>query len=167
MLALIPDNISHDWDTDCMLRIRDALMVLRCGLKIPSPGQLFDNTEQLSRLTEFSIRTKQPLWMLFLVDAFSRILFLWQLHLHFYVHYCINITLKCVHFVQEMLGFAPTETFGEKWRNHWHHDVKKDIMTSCSRWCMATFPCTGQSRGNFCWVCKKMSFCNSNKDTRE
>ena len=41
-------------------------MVVKCGLKISSQCQLFGIKRlTLSRVTEFSIHTKQPLWILF------------------------------------------------------------------------------------------------------
>ena len=64
--------------TECLSRhcIIEYLMVVGCELKIPSRGNclasqgLSSDAEQLSRVTEFSIRTEQPLLILFLANSF-------------------------------------------------------------------------------------------------
>ena len=60
----------------------------------------FREMPKLSRVTEFSIDTEQSLY--------GCILFLRQFHLKLYVRYCIKITLRCIHFVQEVFGLFPT-----------------------------------------------------------
>ena len=109
------------------------------------------------RVTEFSIRTNQPTIM----DSFSCIHFLWQLHLSLNKHFFfINLTLEYLHLRPRNVQFA-------SYLKHWHWDVSPKMTSQrypdvkhYSVWhppCKMKFPCTGQWCGNSCPVCKKMS----------
>ena len=143
------------------------------GLKIRHEGNcsatrgLPSDAERISRMTEFSVRTEQPL------QIFPCILFFRRLHLGLNICCFINFTLKLLHFFdQEMFGSAPllysdVETFGGNWREKWRQDVKNDVKTSKSSYlCHArgssyTPPCNtkflgpGRVHENSGRVCKK------------
>ena len=90
----------------------------------------FREMPKLSRVTEFSIHTEQSLY--------GCILFLRHFHLKLYVRYCIKITLRHIHFVQEVFGLFPTyngdfEMVGGKRRQNWRHDGHTGTLTSCTR----------------------------------
>ena len=80
------------------------------------------DAEQFSRVTEFSIRTEQPLQ---------------QLHLSFNMCYFISVTLKYLYVRQEMFASAPiydvdVETFGGKLTSKLASNVVY-ALTSCTR----------------------------------
>ena len=109
-------------------------MAVRCELKFRHEGTCLasqgspSDAQQLSRGTEFSIRTEQPLWILLL--AYPG--FLRQMHLSFYLHYFISFTLKYPYTVEKYSVRLLSTTLTSK------------------RLAKYAFPCTGQSRGNSC-----------------
>ena len=109
---------------------------------------------QISRMTEFSICTKQPLWILFLASTIA-----FQLeYVLFYEFYA-----KISQFAVKNCSVRP-KFLAE-------NDIKTDVKkTSTSRfvlrprphpWVKTTLPCIGQLRGNSGRVCKKrMPLCH-------
>ena len=99
----------------------------------------------LPRVMEFSICTEQPWWILFLHTLPSTIAFKLLLPL-FYRLLPTFGTSKCL-----------AKNDARNWRNivkktSWHH-----AWELCyTPWCKMTCPCTSQSRGNFCPVCKNI-----------
>ena len=93
------------------------------------------------------------------MGSFSCIFFLRQLHLNFYLHYFINIALKYLHFWSRIFRLARTcdigiKTIGAKWLKKLMSWCQKDTLKSCT----SVFPCTNQSRGISCRVCKNLAF---------
>ena len=123
---------------------------------------LQSDAEQLSWVTEFSICTKQPLWILFLAySSFDDCIQAWM---------CVILSdaqiTKCLD--EEMLSLVPiwiidVETCGGKLTStcqKWRQKIKIIILTLCTTFilhpsCKTTFPSPGPVHGNSGQVCKK------------
>ena len=116
-------------------------MIVRCWLKIPSRGYcsasqgLPSDAEQLSRVTEFSIPTEQPWWILFLAYSSFALTFVLE-NVLFYQIYAQITTFFC----QEMFGSVPIylrRWHGNLWQKMtlaWCQGVKNDDKTKSSFW---------------------------------
>ena len=97
-----------------------------------------------------------------IMDSFSCTLFVQQLHLNFYVCYFINITLKYKHFLtpcsSRLLLKTLTCLTGNDVKNCCKISWRYAWESSYTPWCKMTLPCTSQSCGNSCRVCKKCTY---------
>ena len=120
---------------------------------------------------EFSVRTEQPILILFL--AYSPFDNVFRLEYVLFYQVYAKIT---TFFYQEMFGgwllsytltskrLVETDVKMMSRRQKWHQNVKSVILTLCTRVvlhpsCKTTFPSPGRARGNSVRVCKKQFSC--------
>ena len=128
------------------------------------------DTEQLFRVMEFSIRTEQPLLILFLAySSFDNAFRLeYVLFYQFYAKITTFFRSRNVRFGSSLIRWCRNVWWKLTWKwrqdvKKWRQNVKIVILTSCTRVvlhpsCKTTFPSPDRVYGNSGRVCKKIIF---------